>query len=422
MTQAENPRGATAFASIETDPPNPEREFVDLWKLYIACLIAKEIQSYGIDNKPARLLTSALHAEKLIDEGGDLQSLLTRAFRYVRSFRPGSVEAAEGTVSEEGFSGKILFREPDNTQKLLGCVSVSELLRLANQSLIENNGFRIWVLLDRLDIAFQENSELEQNALRALFRAYLDIINLERIRLKIFLRSDIWRRIVEGGFRESSHITRTITLSWDAVSLLNLLVRRAIANKNLCTYYGVNPEEVLASAESQRKFFYWMFPEQVDPGSRQTDTLNWMLTRTVDGKKKHAPRELIHFLNSLRERQINRLELGQDLELDHRVLFARAAFKEALPEVSETRLSQTLYAEYPQWRDAIEALRGSKTEFTAIVLANIWDIDLESTQRTLDSLVDIGFFELRRNKKGETSYWAPFLYRDALELTQGAAD
>ena len=38
---------------------------------------------------------------------------------------------------------------------------------------------------------------------------------LEHLKFKIFLRSDIWNRIMEGGFREASHITKTADLEWN---------------------------------------------------------------------------------------------------------------------------------------------------------------------------------------------------------------
>ena len=59
--------------------------------------------------------------------------------------------------------------------------------------------FEVWVLLDRLDVAFAETHNLEKNALRALFRVYMDFGGLTKIKLKIFIRSDIWQDIVDEG-------------------------------------------------------------------------------------------------------------------------------------------------------------------------------------------------------------------------------
>ena len=36
VTPGENPRGTPAFRALVTDPPASEREFIALWKLYLA--------------------------------------------------------------------------------------------------------------------------------------------------------------------------------------------------------------------------------------------------------------------------------------------------------------------------------------------------------------------------------------------------
>src|SRR5207245_7758548 len=119
--------------------------------------------------------------------------------------------------------------------------SVDHLLELANSALSETK-FHAWILLDRLDVAFAEEQHLENNALRALFRVYLDLLALSNVKLKIFLRIDIWTRITTEGFREASHITRHLTISWSRNSLLNLVVRRALHNEAIRDFYGVNQD------------------------------------------------------------------------------------------------------------------------------------------------------------------------------------
>jgi hypothetical protein len=109
------------------------------------------------------------------------------------------------------------------------------------------------------------------------------------------------------------------------------------------------------------------------------------------------------------------LEIGEP-EPDGEHLFTRAAFKQALPEVSKLRLEHTLYAEHPTLRALIEQLHGGKTAQTLQSLSIVWRIgSLDKATEAANQLVDIGFFERRGNQ-----YWIPFLYRDALDLIQGA--
>lgn len=424
LAPAENPRGATAFRALVTDPPASEREFIALWKLYMACLASAKLDEYGIPGAAVKKLRSLLEQCGLKPRERNLQALLQDTFGYVkRLFRPAAFEAGikldPASQLPTGVTGKIVFSEPSAKETAEGVASVDSLLELADQAL-QDSKFRLWILLDRLDVAFSDSSDLETNALRALFYTYLDLLGLQNIRLKIFLRTDIWRRITTTGFREASHITRHLTIEWNKASLLNLIVRRAAQNESILTHFRLDRELVLASANSQQSFFDLIFPDQVEVGLRKPNTFDWLVARTRDGSRQAAPRELIHLLNSLRDVQVRRLEVGEP-NPEGGNLFARAAFKEALPEVSRTRLEQTLFAEYPDARPYIEQLRGEKTQHSVSTLAAIWKLSSEKTLNVSRMLTEVGFLEQRGDKE-DPIFWVPFLYRDALDLVQGAAD
>lgn len=425
LVPAENPRGTPAFRDLVIDPPASEPEFINLWKLYFLSLLSSSFDEYGIPGPEVIHIQEVLAKEGLTKGKMSLQGLVHTAFDYVkRVLRPGSIEGGikvdPSTQLPIGFTGKISFSEPTGSARALGVESVDSLLAQANEALRKNSKYHIWLLLDRLDVAFVESLELEKNALRALFRVYLDMFGLEHIRIKVFLRTDIWNRITEEGFREASHITRHVTITWNRSSLLNLIVRRALHNKTLLNYYDVKFEDVLSSSSTQESFFFRMFPEQVDSGPNKPTTLDWLLTRTRDGTQLNAPRELIHFLISLRTQQMRRYEVGES-EPEGETLFSRVAFKEALPEVSEVRLNQTLFAEYPELRKLIDALRNERTLQRTQTLSTIWGVDLEEALRLANILVSAGFFE-QRGAKEDPEYWVPFLYRDALNLVQGTAE
>jgi hypothetical protein len=424
VVPAEKPSGAPAFHDIEDDPPTSEREFIDLWKLYMLSLVGRTLREFGIGGEEAKEVIHYLEDAGLLQKEPNLSRLLKDALTYVR--RIGNPEAIEGQVHVDphtglpvGFGGKIIFRQTTTDDSNRGLRSVDDLMKLANASLRANR-YTLWVLLDRLDVAFAENSDLEKNALRALFHAYLDMREYGNIVVKIFLRTDIWNRITAEGFRESSHITRTVTLSWNPANLLNLVVRRLLNNPVIIDLYSVQAEDVLSKYETQQELFYKVFPDQVDAGEKQRKTFEWILSRTWDGEKTPAPRELIHFLTSLQETEIARIERGE-ATLSGTQLFERAAFKEALPAVSKVRLEQTFYAEYPEHREYVEKLRGEKTQQSKESLAAIWKIPEGECLKAALALTDLGFFE-KRGTNDNPIFWVPFLYRDALELVQGTAE
>ena len=422
LAPAENPRGTPVFADLVTDPPRSEREFQGLWKLYFVSIIYSVLTDYAISGSRFTEVRDALVAEGLVRGSASLRALLTAIVNYAKKvFRPSGIEGGVEIDPVSGlpnFHGRISFSEVGTTSSDQNTKSVDELLSILNGVLREKD-IKVWILLDRLDVAFAEHPNLEANALKGLFRVYLDLLGFESIKLKIFLRSDIWKRITEQGFREASHITRTLTIEWERKSLLNLVVRRLLFNRNLVDRCKVNPEEVLRSSEAQERFFYDIFPQQVEIGANKPETFDWILGRTRDAIG-NAPREIIHLLNSVRRVELKQMEISiQETELSY--LFSRLAFKNALNEVSLARLEQTLFAEYPTYKPLLQALQGAKTRHTIPTLMNLWNESKEATEKHANQLAEVGFFK-KEGTPNEPEFWIPFLYRDGLDLVQGTAD
>lgn len=420
---AENPRGTPAFRDLTTEPPLPEDKFRSLWKLYFLAIAANYLRHHLTTSKTtdasASELFDLLSNSGLLAPNVNLITRLKAAYEYLHKYFP----AIEGSVTDPNtgleLKGKVTLAEPSSEQRSLGFRSIDELLDQLNRSLTEHK-ITCWLVLDRLDVAFADSPELEANALRSLFRAYLDMIGLSHIKVKIFLRDDIWRKIVGPGFREASHITRTLTLNWDNQSLLNLLVRRIASNVHICDFYGVVQEEVLKNAALQEAFFFKVFPKQVDVGPSKPSTIGWMLSRTADGTKRTAPRELVHLLLEARDEQLKRFQNGNS-EPDDGLLFDKTAIRNALPAVSKVRFEQTLCAEYPALKPYLMSLEGEKTQQSIDSLAKLWKCGVVKAADTAEKLVETGFFE-KRGSKDTPNFWVPFIYRDALSMVQGAAE
>ena len=425
VVAGENPQGAPAFKDIREDPPRSEYEFVNIWKLYILALTGQSMKDWGVSGPKFDKLIAELEYADLIPASFSLSRLLRYVYDYVRPFT--RAEAMEGgfefdpiTGLPKGLTGKIVFREPGSAAARRGIVSVDELYETAAEALSEA-GLTVWIVLDRLDVAFADKSNLESDALRALFNFYKDNKKHKAIRTKIFLRTDIWSDLIKDGFREASHIERSLDIKWSAEDLTNLVVRRALANEAICQYYGVDKDLILADYKSQEGFLSRMFPEQVETGTNKPKTaLGWVLGRTRDALEETAPRELIHFLNELRNTQIARLERGERT-LPEGKLFEQASFKEALPSVSRVRLEQTIYAEFADVKPFIERLKDQKATQPLANLATLWGLTSDEAMRIASRLESIGFFQ-RSGAYPDVIWRIPFLYRPALNLIQGSAD
>ncbi|MCJ2069564.1 hypothetical protein MKK75_12315 [Methylobacterium sp. J-030] len=423
LVNAENPKGSTVFKDLVSDPPASEAEFIVLWKLYVLVLIVAQMRDYGLTGKSMNTVLVALEEAQLIEAELNLSGLLRTAQILARRLLSKSrietgVELDPMSGMPSGIIGRISLAEPDRELRGRGVNSLDGYLRIVNEVLIDNS-ISVWVLLDRLDVAFAENHTLEANAIRALLRVYGDIRSLDNISLKVFLREDIWKRVTEN-FREASHLIRYEIVEWTQPTLLNLILRRILNNQTLVDELSLNVDEILTDINKQNDLFELIFPPQVEQGTQKSPTFKWMVTRCADGKGKTAPRELIHLLKSIKDQEVRRMERGGTLPPSGQ-LFDRSVFKAALPAVSDARLKTYIFAEYMSEKPYIERLYRQKTEHTPESLGALWGVDRDGAIHKADELVELGFFE-RRGTNQEPTFWIPFLYRDALNSVQGKAD
>ena len=420
LISAENPDEDPAFTEISADLPTAEAEFKGLWKLYLCSVAAIRARDAGVKNAQLDEVLTYLAELGLVEGHVSLNTIVRRISDYVaRFFKPSSVTATTNfdptTGTFIGVTGKISFSEPPQADHDRGVRPIREIL-LKLDAALESAGLTIWLLLDRLDVAFTESEHTETLALRSLFGAYKDMSGLEHIRPKLFIRTDIWERIVDAGFREATHATssaRATTLSWNTSLLFNLFMKRLLQSDILCQEFSVNRDELLQDVLLQEQFIDRIFPEKIDTG-KKPKTFAWVCGRLQDGTKQTMPRELIQFCLALRTEQLQRIE-NAAAPLLGELLFERASFRLALPPVSKTRLTQTIFAENPGLKSWVLALSGKKSLQSLDTLATIWRVAAEECRNRADKLVAIGVLEPKQPR-----YEIPLLYRPALEIIRGA--
>jgi hypothetical protein len=160
LVAAENPRGGTVFKDLVANPPTSENEFIVLWKLYVLTIVAQQLREYDIRGAKAEKLYAALEGAKLLEREFSLRGVLRSVHEYAR--RIVAAEALEGgltidpiTQMPSGITGKIVLKEPSSDLKKSGFSSIDNLFTVLNE-LLEENKLHVWVLLDRLDVAFVE--------------------------------------------------------------------------------------------------------------------------------------------------------------------------------------------------------------------------------------------------------------------------
>ena len=291
-------------------------------------------------------------------------------------------------------------------------------IRVHLESILRKVGLCLWLMIDRLDEIFPRRSLLETRALRALLRT-LRLFDSRHIRVKIFLRDDIFEQVVSSkrGFTALTHITsrKSKTLQWSEDQILTMIVKRLFAHKPLQEYCDINSQRLESSKDYRRAAFYKVFPEAVFKGPGRTTTLRWIYRHAADGRNVVTPRDVIEMLTRAKQFQMEMVH-ADPLGTSDDILSA-AAIRHGFKEMSKWKRTTFLQAEFPHLWDHIEKFVGGKTEYEDATIAKLLG---RNCKDVVDDLVAVGILRKeRRRSDGGNVYKIPFLYREGLELTQG---
>jgi hypothetical protein len=406
VISAFNPRGTPVFQRLNETELLEETEYVNIWKAYFLALAGNWILKLADGDYTERMeeLHQTLVGAGLRSADDSPSSVFSKLINQVK--RVLHIKSAEATakVGPVEIAGKMeLF---DGVRGLDGSnASYDETLKLLESVLVEMDT-TFWLAVDRLDEAFQGRPNIERSALRALLRTFLDMQGFSRIRLKLFVRRDLFRRIISGGFVNLTHVNaRKIEIFWDEADLDNLLHKRIMQNDSFVKLLG-------ADADSS-KSFYTLFPNQVDSGSRKPDTWTWMMSRIGDGSGVKPPRNLIDLVSKARESQLRSEDRDPRSYRDSEALITSDAIKKGLEALSTERVEDTLLAEAGDYAESIDKFRGGKAEHDVNSLRELLG---ESSAEDAKYLVSIGFLE-----PVGSNFKVPMLYRGGLSVTQGKA-
>jgi hypothetical protein len=270
----------------------------------------------------------------------------------------------------------------------------------------KTNGFKIWIMLDHLDVIFKRRSEEETRALRALLRISPAFKSSE-VSLKIFLRDDILDCIgADGGepIAGLSHIAaRSAKLAWTSDELCMLIVKRLAANAWLMATYSIDKER-LKDADYARNIFNIMFPFKY---ITQT-AFDWMCSLVTDGRGIITPRDIIDLLKiSFRvhshwlRRHPGKTEI---MSID--------SLKEAHKELSKLRRETVLQTEFSHLMSEIRKFEHNKDKFTREEMRQLLGEGWEEVVSKLNAVGVLGF-DAKKAEYKVAKLYAPGLYVQA---------
>jgi len=197
------------------------------------------------------------------------RGVFSKILSHLPNFLRWKSAEVEFSLTPEGaptITPKVEFSSEAVEKVIHAKVAVEDAFTVLNDAL-GKLGARVWITFDRLDEAFQGKPGVELLALRALLKTYLDLQEFSKVKLKLFLRKDLFRRITSSGFVNLTHInSRKLEIKWDEEDLLNLLCRRIRQNKVFVEGLGI-------ADASNKEIFDRIFPDQVDFGLRKPKNL-----------------------------------------------------------------------------------------------------------------------------------------------------
>ena len=411
-----NDSGNPVFQRLSEAKVLSEGQYITVWKSYILSLLGNYLLDVceGDYTSNMRELERLLNAVNLRTHDANASTVFSQLANLLRRFGQPKAAEVEFSVTDTGMpivTPKVEFADlhpQQNGEQLV--VHSDDAMSLLNRA-IADLGIDMWLILDRLDEAFVGFSQIEIPALRALFRTYLDVQAYNHVKIKLFVRNDLFRKIISGGFVNLTHINaKRIQIRWHAEDLHALLCRRIRECSELMSNLGLSEET------SDDEIFSTMFPPQVDVGEKKPSAWNWILSRVRDGSGNIPPRNLIDLVNKAKEAQARREERDpREFEASMPIL-EPDSIKKALVALSEQRVQDTLLAESGDYARYIEAFKGSKAEHNHEMLAETLGLTGSELEVVVTELEAIGFIE-----KVGSSYKIPMLYRSGLGITQGKA-
>lgn len=305
-----------------------------------------------------------------------------------------------------------------------------------DQKLLKEDSW-IFIGYDELDTLGGADWDAMTGAVRGLISFWSNYSRRwRRIRSKIFLRSDLFRRHSSvGGADLAKLAANRVELTWSDKNLFSMLIKR-IANTsddlyNYCKsakipfkkdkdpIFGYIPD--LSDAEDARPFIERIIGKYMGAGNRKGQSFTWVLDHLRDSKKIVTPRLLVRLfeITAGKERD-NPGAKGPNL-------FRPASLRRALDDISNDHVTQA-HSEWP-WLDGIKKriredklVPWSRKELQKLLAKNWEDSWSDSkpdikppaadSREFIDYLVELGIFR----ERSEDRIDVPDIYLSGLGL------
>lgn len=327
-----------------------------------------------------------------------------KLFKFPRNDKFSGLKEIINKLPKEGwqyeFNQALLQLSTDSHLRLI----VKDVINIINQE-VQNKSQKLWCLYDDLDEDFRQVGEVRQQAITGLFQLIqsCDANKLTAIRFKIFLREDIWNRLI---FDNRSHFNgRDILLQWTRVDFLRLALRQVIQSqdfKNLVDKFSPIAVESIdqASEEVIDKALELLWGSRRRTGDKAKYVSRWVYERLTDSSGTTFPRSLSILLEGAKEQELSyKGKLSIQPPTDR--LLRSKSLEFGLKKASEKRCDE-IKEEYPDLANFFESLKDKSAFLTQDELHTTWEEsahDIAEFEKFVSFLSEIGIIEWREKEQ-----------------------
>ncbi len=394
------------------------------WLLLKHFSVAKKLSRGRLDNikcfsghgryqesRPSRDEFQAIH-DALKEQQGSWEAFW-RIYLLLRAFQADLLKFPRGQRGRKFHAIKEIFRDLSNqdwryehTKALISLSTQSDLVLITKDAInlldeqIGEQDELAWFLYDDLDEDFPQSNEIRKEALTGLFRLIqsCDARRIEFIRFKVFLREDIWQRLI---FDNKSHFNgREILLQWTRIDFLRLALRQSMQSKlfkDLVSRFSPVENVNEANEETINRALELLWGSRRRRGSKAKYVSRWVYERLTDSGKTTFPRSLSILLKGAKSQELS-YRGNSAIQAPKDRLLRGKSLEEGLREASKERCD-AIKEEYPDLVSFLDNLKGVTALAEEHELKRLWEESAKEVVSPFEDFVDfiseIGIVELR---------------------------
>ncbi len=343
--------------------------FKALWLLLCAALAARDVHPRLLDTPSGKRYAAV--AWRLLRWVGWTRSVrgegtFHRVWEGAKNLLPHKVSFSAGPVTIEPEWSR------SEAESARGGLEIDDFIDCTDAALTEHNA-RLLIVVDQIDELYKYDRQMQEAMVQGLVLAETYLSQRRAIRLIMLLRTDLYE--VYDIQEKNKFVSRTVNLTWTWPQIILQMLGRAFANETLrlistsVTSLGVTP----GTADFHLRL---LFPAAVEGKPVQ----DWLHESLTNGRGDVAPRQIILFLNFLKQRA-----RGERRRIP---IFSQTELVAAMRDVSESAFEEVVN----DFRVAVGFVRNCKSGKISVFRTK----DVESLFDTNDGPINVQIDLLER--------------------------